>query len=60
MSGQGLTITRKEDEQIILILPSGEEVIITLVEAHRSNARIRIKAPQDVEIIRPDYQGGTQ
>jgi len=57
---EGLTITRKEGEEIILILDNGEEVSIIIVEATRRSARVRIKAPQDIDIIRPDYQGGTK
>ena len=47
-----LTITRKENERVILILEDDREITITLNDTRQ--ARLTIDAPQEVEIWREE------
>lgn len=53
---RGLSLTRNEGEQIVCDLGNGEEVLITLVRAHRKQARLRILAPDWVQIWRAELE----
>jgi carbon storage regulator CsrA len=52
-----LTLSRKKNESIVLLLPDGREIVVTVLERGRgsSNAvRIGIAAPKDIPIFRPE------
>jgi carbon storage regulator len=49
-----LVITRKTDESIVITVPSGEEVEITVLEAAKDRARLGIKAAREVKIMRSE------
>lgn len=51
MSG-GLAVTVDEGGVVILTLPDGQTVTVTLVTARRQQARLRVQAPAEVKINR--------
>lgn len=51
-----LTLTRKEQEEIVLHYPSGVEVKIILVRSKSGVASIGIEAPEEVTIVRGELQ----
>jgi carbon storage regulator CsrA len=53
----GLTLTRKVGESIVCDLGDGRELVITLHELRRGQARIRVLAPPDVLVLREELTG---
>jgi len=49
-----LVLSRKKDEKIYITLPSGEEIILTLVDIRLHSSRIGIDAPLDCRILREE------
>lgn len=48
-----LVLSRKPNEQITMLLPSGEEIVLTVIEDFRAGkVRLGISAPRAVEIYR--------
>ena len=47
-----LVISRKDGEQFII----GDDIVITILDAHRGQCRIGIKAPLDVPIWRAEVK----
>jgi carbon storage regulator len=47
-----LVLSRHKQESVILILPDGAEVEVTLCDVRGDRARIGFAAPQDVKILR--------
>ena len=47
-------ITRKNEERITMVLPQGQEIIVTLVESLEGSARIGIEAPIEIYIVRTE------
>ncbi len=45
-----LVLSRKKDETIVMTLPSGDEITVTLVDGHR--VKVGIDSPQSVRIRR--------
>ena len=50
MKAQMQIITRKNEERITMVLPQGQEIIVTLVESLEGSARIGIEAPIEIYI----------
>jgi carbon storage regulator len=46
-----LVLTRKKNEQIVIRL-GGEQVVVTLIDAHSGKARIGVMAPRHVAVHR--------
>lgn len=55
---RGLTVTRRQGERILCELGDGREIVITLHELRRGQARIRVLAPPDVLIVREELVRG--
>jgi len=51
-----LSLTRKFNEAVILTLPSGETIKVTLVRGPNGTSRLSFDAPPDVEIWREELQ----
>lgn len=49
-----LILGRKENESVVLRLPDGETVIITLTQLGGSQIRLGIEAPSEVGIYRKE------
>ena len=49
-----LVLTRKEDEAIILTMPSGKQIDIIVTEIKGNQVRISVDADDDVEIMREE------
>lgn len=49
-----LSISRRAGERTHLILPSGERVVIELVEVDRGKVKLRFDAPASVKIWREE------
>jgi carbon storage regulator len=49
-----LVLTREPEERIALKLPDGQYIWVTLIEIRRGKARIGIKAPREVQIMREE------
>jgi carbon storage regulator CsrA len=49
-----LVLKRKVREQLVLALPDGRRVVITLLSVGRGTARLGIEAPAGVDISRPE------
>jgi carbon storage regulator CsrA len=49
-----LVLTRQPDQKILLKLPTGEEVTITVLRVKGRYVRIGIAAPESVRILRDD------
>jgi len=50
-----LSLSRRHGESITLILPNGEEILVSVIKGKSSDAvRVGITAPDDVEIIRTE------
>jgi len=47
-------ITRKSEQSITMVLPQGQEIIVTLVELLESSARIGIEAPTEIYVVRTE------
>lgn len=54
-AGQGqLALSRLEGEKIILLLPSGDRISVTVVSARGGKARVSLRAPRCVRIYREE------
>ncbi len=49
-----LVLTRKEGDSITLILPDGEEVLITLERYEGYSTKVSVEAPDEVAIFRSE------
>ena len=49
-----LVFTRRIGEALVIELPSGEQVEITILDAQGHRVRIGAAAPQDVSIVREE------
>jgi carbon storage regulator len=49
-----LVLSRKENESVVLTLPNGEEILLTVVAIDHGKVRIGFKAPRDVKIFRTE------
>ena len=49
-----LVFTRRIGEALVIELPSGEQVEITILDAQGHRVRISAAAPQDVSIVREE------
>lgn len=47
-----LSITQKPDQPVTMILPSGEEIRVTIKKASPSRIKILVEAPPTVRILR--------
>jgi carbon storage regulator len=47
-----LVLSRLKGEQIEITLPTGEIILITVVEIHRGRVRIGVKAPRTIRVHR--------
>lgn len=47
-----LILSRKVSESLLLLLPDGREVMITVVTASGGKTRLGIEAPREIEIRR--------
>lgn len=47
-----LVLSRHRSESVVLVLPDGREVNVTLCDVRADKARIGFEAPQDVKIMR--------
>jgi sRNA-binding carbon storage regulator CsrA len=48
----GLTLARSDRQEIRILLPDGEAIVITLVEGKPGRARLHIAAPRNLKILR--------
>jgi carbon storage regulator CsrA len=49
-----LVLTRKSDESLTFILPTGERMLIRIKDIHSQSARVCIDAPKDVKVFRTE------
>jgi sRNA-binding carbon storage regulator CsrA len=49
-----LTVTRKDQERIVLVLPSGEYITVHVCERVKGGTRLIVSAPEDVQIWREE------
>lgn len=49
-----LVLSRKKNEQIVIPLPTGELIIIALVEIRGDKVRLGIEAPKEIEVHREE------
>jgi carbon storage regulator CsrA len=54
----GLTLSRRPGEQIVCMLPDGEEIVITCGKIRRDQVRLMVLAPQSVAIVRAELLAG--
>ena len=47
-----LVLSRKVGESIIVTLPGGQKVVVTLVELDRGRVRLSVCAPREVPVYR--------
>lgn len=47
-----LLLQRKEDESLVMTLPDGREVVVTVVRVEAGKVRLGISAPRDVRVDR--------
>ena len=50
-----LKLARREDESLVVISPTGEEIKILVMDAFDGFARIGIEAPSDYEILKEEF-----
>ncbi len=55
-----LVVSRKKNESVIVVLPDGRTVAITVCRIKRESVRIGIEAPIDVTVVRSELAGGEQ
>ena len=55
-----LILTRRPGESIIIELPTGERVQVTVLRAKGSQVRIGTAAPDDIAIVREELLDGLQ
>jgi carbon storage regulator len=53
-----LVLSRKENESIVLTLPNGQEIVVTVVEIDRGKIRLGFEAPLDIKIFRTEIWRG--
>jgi carbon storage regulator CsrA len=51
-----LVLSRNHQESFTVITPSGEEIIIRVLDATRDKAMLGIEAPKDYLILREELQ----
>ncbi len=51
-----LVLSRKENESIILSLPNGDTVVVSVVAINGNRVTIGADAPKDVKILRSELQ----
>lgn len=51
-----LVLSRNPSESVLLILPDGREITLTVIAVRDSRARLGIDAPNDVTILREEVQ----
>jgi carbon storage regulator CsrA len=49
-----LVLTRKSDESLTLILPTGEKMLIRVKDIHSQSVRVCIDAPKGVRVYRTE------
>ena len=49
-----LCLTRKENEAVVLLLPGGDEITVTVIEIDRNKIRLGFQAPDSVKIWRQE------
>lgn len=49
-----LVLTRKSDESLTFILPTGEKMLIKIKDIRSQSARVCIDAPANVKVIRTE------
>jgi carbon storage regulator CsrA len=45
-----LIITRKKDQEVVLVTPTGDRIQVRVLEVGRNRTRFGIEAPQNVKI----------
>jgi sRNA-binding carbon storage regulator CsrA len=59
-----LVLSRKEGEEVVLILPDGRRIVVCLVEKYHWGARLGFDAPDDVVVMRrellPEEEDGAR
>lgn len=56
----GLTLTRKVDEKVILLLPDGRRAEVWVNEIRRNQVRVSFDAPRDIKILREELLEGDE
>lgn len=51
-----LVLSRKKGETIVLTLPTGEKIEVTVVDIDRGKARLGIVAPKSIPVYREEVQ----
>lgn len=51
-----LVISRREQEQTILKLPTGERIVIAVTKIDRGKVRLAFSAPKEIEIWRSEIE----
>ena len=49
-----LVLTRRPGETLIIELPTGEQVEVTVLNVNRNQVRIGLDAPEQVQILREE------
>ena len=52
-----LVLSRKKDETITITTPSGDEILITILQAKHGTTSVGIDAPQEYSILRNELIG---
>ena len=55
-----LIVTRRPGESIVIELPDGEQIAITVLEVKGKQVRLGTDAPDDVPIVREELVEGPQ
>jgi len=50
-----LVLTRKSDESLTFILPTGERMLIRVKDIRGQSLSVVIDAPKDVRVVRTEY-----
>lgn len=51
----GLSLERREGQQIVIMLPGGDTVLVTLTQARKpGRARLHLAAPPHVKLLRAE------
>ncbi len=47
-----LVITRRKDQEIVIVTPSGEKILLKLLRCSPASVKIGLEAEEDIRIIR--------
>ena len=50
-----LKLARREDESLVVITPTGEQIKILIMDAFDGFARLGIEAPSEYEILKEEF-----